>query len=1287
MAIITCCRAQKWNYFGILVAELRLINNIRESFVTGFIKKYGWLVALFMSGSLLTAGHTDIDSLVVDRPLSLFEMTESSVRMSYRSEPVSFEQVVFLKDSFYRISLPYHGYESEPGMPALPVYTTLFDLSGKEVESISIRNVTYNRVYPSSMGIEGLLVPALEPGTKGYPDQDDVRTIDQEPYINNDYYLRTGPYISDTVSVSVIGTLRGNKIGNLRINPVIYYPSDNFIDVITGMDIEINFRMSEESGPVTGSLKSASTTSLLAKGIINYNPDDVIAGFSLEPVGLIIVADTVMKRHLKPLVEWKRRKGFRVSEIYIGENGITKDFTSIKNAIAEIYDGGTEENPAPEYLILAGDLNYIPASEGTTWLSDMYYAEFDGSGDWLPDMFTGRLPARDTSQMKNIVNKILQYERFEFGDTIDHYKSALAFTGYDLSNITIMNGQVNYGAGYLDKKNGIDAHIMTHNTNDSIRSVRYDSVLFLLNEGLGFINYTGHGDTYGWLHTGINYNTIATLKNKSRYPVIVSNACQTANYANINSFGSTFVRQKEKGALAFIGCSNDSYWTEDFYFAVGVSQLVENPQYEDSGAGFYDRWFHLNNENPGFWHISLGQLLFSGNMAVSESTSSKKKYYWETYTLLGDPSIIPFIGTPTPFSETLPDSIPRALNRITFETDPFAYVAISHRSTLWDASHASPSGVVMLDIPEGTKDSCQVVITGQNKIPFVKTIYFFDPDTAWMSINDINTDDLNGNNNGLADYSETISLSVELQNAGGGDSPGTYLILSSNSEYLEILSDSVYLGNITALTEQTLDNLFEIRIDDNIPDLEIVSLYLSLKNGSSTEEQLFDLSLHSPDPVILSCYADDSESGNGNNLAEAGEKVSIIVRVSNRGSSTTSGVLFFSSSSEYIDFSATSVNSGTIEPGETVELSVDATISEETPEATSIEFTAFLDCYPYSDTRNLSIFAGKSTEDFETQNFTTFPWKNNLSYPWIISENESYSNSFSARSGLSSSNHSQESVLSLYINMPEDDTLSFWYKVSSEYNYDWFRFQVDSIEIFRESGLKDWEIAKIPLSGGVHQLQWIYAKDLSLSEGLDCVWIDFLRFPEIAFLKNDISLNRILSPKPFVQYMNEPVTVELTNLGRDTLTKVELAYVLNDDTPVFQTFLKNINPGDTVNLTFSERVDLSEPGNYFIDLFPAYADEYSKNDTIRGTFISYNYLIQVGPNPFDDRISFTSQGQYDDITVKLFSSKGIPILEKWYEQFQPGQIVTLEIPYLAGGLYILKINTRHGTKTYKLVKR
>jgi hypothetical protein len=81
----------------------------------------------------------------------------------------------------------------------------------------------------------------------------------------------------------------------------------------------------------------------------------------------------------------------------------------------------------------------------------------------------------------------------------------------------------------------------------------------------------------------------------------------------------------------------------------------------------------------------MGQINYAGNLAVSASTSPRKQYYWETYNLIGDPSVIPILGKPQTFSVSLPDTLPNGIKSFSFNVDPFAYAAVSHFDTLWDA--------------------------------------------------------------------------------------------------------------------------------------------------------------------------------------------------------------------------------------------------------------------------------------------------------------------------------------------------------------------------------------------------------------------------------------------------------------------------------------------------------------------------------------------------------------------------------------------------------------------------
>ena len=264
------------------------------------------------------------------------------------------------------------------------------------------------------------------------------------------------------------------------------------------------------------------------------------------------------------------------------------------------------------------------------------------------------------------------------------------------------------------------------------------------------------------------------------------------------SFGTRMVLTAEKGAIGFIGCSNDSYWDEDFYWAVGTGTISSNPTYEGSGLGAYDRLFHTHGESPSDWYYTMGQINYAGNLSVSASTSSRKKYYWETYNLIGDPSVIPIIGTPGTFSFALPDTLPNGIKSLSLKGDPFAYVAVSHADTLWDATFTSNSGEAVLEMPGISNDSCLIVITGQNKIPVIKTIYFSDIQNEFINLTAHSINDIQGNNNLLADFGESVYLKLTVDNLGLNDASNLYAKISSASDLITITNDSVFIGTLVS---------------------------------------------------------------------------------------------------------------------------------------------------------------------------------------------------------------------------------------------------------------------------------------------------------------------------------------------------------------------------------------------------------------------------------------------------------------------------------------------------------
>ncbi|WP_028582570.1 C39 family peptidase [Desulfogranum japonicum] len=70
-------------------------------------------------------------------------------------------------------------------------------------------------------------------------------------------------------------------------------------------------------------------------------------------------------------------------------------------------------------------------------------------------------------------------------------------------------------------------------------------------------------------------------------------------------------------------------------------------------------------------------------------------------------------------------------------------------------------------------------------------------------------------------------------------------------------------------------------------------------------------------------------------------------------------------------------------------------------------------------------------------------------------------------------------------------TLSFYWKVSSESNYDYLRFYIDGTEQSGSiSGLTGWTPKVFTVPSGSHVLRWSYIKDGSISSGGDTGWVD-----------------------------------------------------------------------------------------------------------------------------------------------------------------------------------------------------
>ncbi|MDX9772328.1 MAG: C25 family cysteine peptidase [Bacteroidales bacterium] len=1196
--------------------------------------------------------------------------------ITYQAEKPLLRKIDDPSGTYFRMLLPGHHLTSDPGKPELPVYSRLVEVPEGMSVSVSLSGVASRRINLSDYADEQAeIFPSQPDRTKNETQDEKIRIKDTRTYNTK------GLIAHDTVVITHEGIYRGRRLTNIAIYPAFYNPAGRFIDLITSMKVDIKFEPSDSKG-------EEQSTASADKG--GYISDSYVPGYTDEPVTMIIVTDSAFVKQIAPLIKWKMLKGIRSIVVYKESGTADTIYYNLKKKITEIYNSSVAAGTPVQYLLIAGDPSIIPTSRGTTNVSDLYYGEFDGEGDYIPELFIGRLPAADTTQLKGMVKKIINYETFNYNPSNNFWSEAVATAGNAPGFELYMNGQVQY---LYNNFLGPDTSLHVYKWLYPDSPLKDDSLKTVFNKGLCLLNYSGHGEASGFSDPLFKASMVNALTNLNEYPLIISNACRTAQINVTPCFGTSMVSTPEKGALGFIGCTNDSYWTDDFYWTVGPGTPALDVTYDITGLGAFDRLFHNHGEPPGQWYTTMGQINFSGNMSVSTSTSPRKKYYWETYILLGDPSLTPVIGRPDTFAITVPDTIPPELQSLSLFADPFAYAAISNFDTLWDASFVSPSGNISLTIPDGSKDSCLLVVTGQNMVPFMKTIRFAPVKGAFLTTENIVFDDSEGNGDGIPDYGESVKLNVTIRNMGQSASSDLTATLVATSGLITVESDYAYIGVLPPGASYTVTDSFVFSVSDDVEDGELASLLLSLSNGGDEYNFGIDMTISAPQLEIISAVHDDASSGNSNFLPDPGETIHINVMVKNEGSSSAIGYVTLTASDPLLDIGVTQMPTDTIKPGEQKIISFVADISILAGSGRVIPFDVEFVCGNYKAGGTWSLSTGKTRETWEFNRFDVFPWIRTGDYPWTITSLYSFENTRSARSGIIPDN--TESILSIYVNNPVADTLSFYARVSSESNYDELIFRIDSVADMEISGDTPWALRKKVLQPGVHLLEWIYKKDVSLSGGLDAAWIDQITFPDIAFLDADLEIDSVYPP-PSTAHLSE-ITVKgrVINFGRTALTSFPLAYRINDGELVNETFYQKIDPGDTVNVAFNQKCSLQSDESYLIYIINRLPEDgYPGNDTAYVSYIRSGTSTEISsesvnilPNPFIDGfiLELDAEGEQNAYT-ELIDSGGRVVMRSSPALTTGQNRIPFDCHHLANGVYTLRITMGSRTTSLRVVK-
>ncbi|RLC50577.1 MAG: hypothetical protein DRZ79_04150, partial [Candidatus Cloacimonadota bacterium] len=597
---------------------------------------------------------------------------------------------------------------------------------------------------------------------------------------------------------------------------------------------------------------------------------------------------------------------------------------------------------------------------------------------------------------------------------------------------------------------------------------------------------------------------------------------------------------------------------------------------------------------------TIGGLWYNGSCNMMDVYGTDGEAMFNTWHIFGDASLQVRTDVPETMQISHISNIMMGMATFDVSTDTQnALVCLSYENQIIASDYTDATGNVTLvlnDLPNEPVD-LTLTVTAYNKVTSVETVPLVPAEGAYLVVHE---SVVNACGDEIIEFGENAVLTVSIENVGSENASNVEITATTDDDYITLVDDSEYLGDISADEIIDLTDAFSFDVANNIPNEHSFSLILTMsENGRETWESVINMVAYAPIINFDNVLVANDENG----ILDAGETADLVVNLLNEGGASAENIqVTLNSNDEYI-----TVNSGSSEldllaanGSGTVNFTV--TASEETPIGHVADFDLIITAdNDYSTVANFSLTIGLCLEDFESGDFSNYPWEFLGMANWFISS-AAYEGDFCAQSG--DIDNSESSSISVELDVLTDGEISFWKKVSSENNYDYLRFFIDDAEQDAWSGEVAWSQATYPVTAGHHTFTWIYAKDGSVSSGSDCAWIDYIIFPAIGIPQPpQLSVN--VSELNVVMDMNETEeeSFTLTNVGGGTLT-YSIGVTERDLTGSYvECSAENFVPGETTTWTF-DVFNGSEDNEWITDVyitFPSGVTVNSSSDFVGGS--------------------------------------------------------------------------------------
>jgi len=309
-------------------------------------------------------------------------------------------------------------------------------------------------------------------------------------------------------------------------------------------------------------------------------------------VDLIIVTDATLLTEAQRLAQFHlQQDGYKTvvvtaDQVFREFAGGSPDPTAIRDFVKMYFDkAAADTTQRPKYLLLfgsgsydykfriAGNTNLVPVYESVnsleplnTYTSDDFFGLLDDADDInqnnataLLDIGIGRIPARNVTEAKTMVDKIIRYRAKE---SLGAWRNQSVYVADDqdqnlhLTDAETVSGDANAVNPILNQyKIYLDAYPLVSGSGGARYPAVNDAIVNQVFNGTLIFNYSGHGSYQRLAEEAVvSQDELNRFNNPDKLPLFITASCDFAPHDDPikNSLGAGVLTGNANGAIALL---------------------------------------------------------------------------------------------------------------------------------------------------------------------------------------------------------------------------------------------------------------------------------------------------------------------------------------------------------------------------------------------------------------------------------------------------------------------------------------------------------------------------------------------------------------------------------------------------------------------------------------------------------------------------------------------------------------------------------------------------------------